>query len=258
MRLPAILALVLTLFSLALPVRAAETHISVNRTSESLTDMLPIDRPIYLKVVYTTDQPLRIQAAAFLDGQPVEAGEMMNASVLHPAGKGRALAWVSFRQPAAIDEIRVTAYDAEWRALAVRSLETSLSWAGEPGAAKAPVPDWTEKLLVAERKIAADEAVEQAGGAGFMGLIVGLIIMSGVPAYFICQYLMTRNLVGRWRLASLAPLALMVPLIAHALFALAAGSNIWSMFVVLYAPVACAYLFGLYAARSMTRVAPAE
>jgi len=75
-------------------------------------------------------------------------------------------------------------------------------------------------------------------------LIGELLILAG-PVYFFLQLLMAVRYRGRWLVISLVPLLLMVPLAVHAGMAFAAGSNVWSVLLILAAPVACVYLLGL-------------
>jgi hypothetical protein len=72
-------------------------------------------------------------------------------------------------------------------------------------------------------------------------LIVELVALSG-PAYFFLQILMAVRYRGRWRIAALAPLLVMVPLAVHAGLAYAEGVPGWPSLLVVVAPLAFAYL----------------
>ncbi len=76
-----------------------------------------------------------------------------------------------------------------------------------------------------------------------------LVALTGL-AYFFLQILMAARYRGRWRLAALAPLLLMVPLAAHAGLAYAAGAPGWPLLLVLSAPFAFAWLLLVGIARS--------
>lgn len=78
-----------------------------------------------------------------------------------------------------------------------------------------------------------------------MGDPIGLVIMLGVPGYVVLQWILARRWKGGWRIAALAPLVIMIPVLGHALLALAAQSNLWPIFVIFTAPVAFAYLVAL-------------
>ena len=75
----------------------------------------------------------------------------MNATVIHPAGSGRALVWVRYSEPAVIDEIRVTAYDEKWQPLATLPVERPAQWLAKPADKYVEPPEWVEVLMEAER-----------------------------------------------------------------------------------------------------------
>jgi hypothetical protein len=81
-------------------------------------------------------------------------------------------------------------------------------------------------------------------GALVEWLINELVILAG-PAYFFLQLFMAARYRGRWLVLALVPLILMVPLAIHAGSALAAGSSLWPLHLILAAPLACVYLLGL-------------
>lgn len=83
-----------------------------------------------------------------------------------------------------------------------------------------------------------------------MEWLVGELLALAGPAYFFLQLLMAARYRGRWRIAALLPLLLMVPLAVHAAFAYAAGSPAWPLLLVLASPLAFAYLICLAVARS--------
>jgi hypothetical protein len=72
-------------------------------------------------------------------------------------------------------------------------------------------------------------------------LLNELVALAG-PAYFFLQLIMAFRYRGRWRLAALGPLVLMVPLALEAGLAYAAGVPGWPTLLVLASPVACLYL----------------
>lgn len=72
-------------------------------------------------------------------------------------------------------------------------------------------------------------------------LIAELITLAG-PAYFFLQLLTAIRYRGRWRLAALAPLLVMLPLAAHAGLAYADGAPGWPMLLLLVSPAAVLYL----------------
>ena len=77
--------------------------------------------------------------------------------------------------------------------------------------------------------------------------LIGELVALAGPAYVFLQILMAMRYRGRWRLAALAPLLVMVPLAVHAGLAYAAGAPGWPVLLVLAAPVAfaCLLLVGI-------------
>jgi hypothetical protein len=61
-------------------------------------------------------------------------------------------------------------------------------------------------------------------------------------AYFFLQLLTGIRYRGRWRMAALVPLVVMVPLAVHAALVYAAGAEAWPLLLVLAAPPAFLYL----------------
>lgn len=82
-----------------------------------------------------------------------------------------------------------------------------------------------------------------------METILGLLVMTGVPAYFVAQPMTIARWPGGWRLAALAPLLLTVPALCFSLFALYHGSNLWSLALIFAAALGSAYLGVLWLSR---------
>lgn len=133
--------------------RAVEVSFSTPRTSSELTATLAIDQPLYIEVAYTSDREMRFQAQAFRKGEFVETGQTINARLPQPSGKGTALVWVKFREAADVDEIRVIAFDAMKKPLAVRSLKANLSW-NDDLTPNADQPGWVASLQEEQSRIA--------------------------------------------------------------------------------------------------------
>jgi hypothetical protein len=75
-----------------------------------------------------------------------------------------------------------------------------------------------------------------------MEWLIGELVALAGPAYFFLQILMAARHRGRWRLAALVPLVVMVPLAIHAGIAYAAGSPAWPLLLILASPFAFVYL----------------
>lgn len=251
---PLVLAAVLALV-VAHPAHA-ETKLTLGRTSQALSGTVPGNQSLYVEVVYDSDVPLLIQAQGFRGGERADAGQLMNAMVEQPAGKGRALTWIAFRGAAAIDEIRITAHDTRWQPVASLTIPAPLRWPATPASVRSPRPVWVDVLAAADqRRMDEWQATAADGGADPGGLAIGALVMLAVPAWLVLQIVTPAVTRGGWRVAALLPLVPMGLLIAHALYALSAASNLWPLMVILAAPFACLYLIALLIARAFTRPA---
>jgi hypothetical protein len=75
-----------------------------------------------------------------------------------------------------------------------------------------------------------------------MEWLIGELVALAGPAYFFLQILTAARYRGRWRIAALVPLVVMVPLAIQAGIAYAAGSPAWPLLLVLASPIAFVYL----------------
>lgn len=178
MHLPSFLIGLVLVAACVLPARAVEVSFSTPRTSPELTATLTIDQPLYLEIAYTSDREMRFQAQAFRNGEFVETGQTINARRPQPTGKGTALVWVKFHESAVVDEIRVIAFDAMKKPLAVRSLKANLRWKDDL------VPDmdhpgWVASLQEEQARIDGLREQTTSGNSGvvdrFFGLLSGFV-----------------------------------------------------------------------------------
>ncbi len=82
-----------------------------------------------------------------------------------------------------------------------------------------------------------------------MQSLIGLLVMAGVPAYFVVQPAALWRWPGGWRVAALAPLLLTVPALCFSLYALSRGSNLWPLTLIFAAALGTLYLGALWLAR---------
>ena len=212
---------------------------------------LPRSENLYFEVEYVSDQPLRIQARAYREGRASPERQAMNASVAHPAGKGRALVWVSFFEAAAIDEVRITAHDERWTPIKILAVPGRARWMAEPARTWAPTPDWVSALLADEERIREMHAPPAEAADENIGLAIGAIMVLGVPIYLVLQVLGLMRFRGGWRWAAAGPLVVMVPVGLITLSGIAGGSNLWPLLLIFTTPFALVFLVGVYVARSL-------
>ena len=75
-----------------------------------------------------------------------------------------------------------------------------------------------------------------------MEMLLGMIVMLGVPAYFVAQPMVLMRWQGRWRKWALMPLLLVIPAVAYSAFAFADGSNLWPITLIIAAAIGMIYL----------------
>jgi hypothetical protein len=211
--------------------------------------VLPEHAPVYARIQYRADQPLRFQAIGYLRGEKVPG--RTNASPAYAAGAGEAIAWTSLEDGKAIDELRVVASDARWQPLAEVSVKVDVRWSGS--APPREVATWAAALEAEQqRRVSADmQAMSDRMSSGPFAAVGTLLVMSIFPGYLVAQVVALLKLRGGWRWAGAGPLLFMVPCVLFSLFALAQGSNLWPIWLIFLAPVGLVYLAALFAFRWM-------
>jgi hypothetical protein len=86
-----------------------------------------------------------------------------------------------------------------------------------------------------------------------METLIGSLVMLAVPGYLALQIWLPMSLKDGWRRASLVPLLFAVPIVGWCVFALAAGSNLWPLPFILFAPMGAVYLAVLFALQRIAR-----
>jgi len=224
----------------------SDITLSVARTDPGLKDTLSSGETMYMSVAYSSAQPIRLQARANRYGKPVDKGQVMNQTVLYPAGKGRALVSVTFRNAAEIDQIEITATNDNGEIVSQKTVSASLTWISTSASAF-PDPQWVSDMRRVERKLAAD--YDASSPSAFLDTVLkalGILVFAAVPGYILLQAVALARFDGRWRLAAMAPLLVMGAAAIHAGIALSEGSSIWPIVVVTAAPFAVLYLGGLF------------
>ena len=203
--------------------------------------------PLYLRVSYKSNVPLRLQATGFIGGADQIKGAAYNPAPAYPAGEHDALVWVSYAGPARIDTVRITAYGADWKPIGTLSYRVAAEWAAGGGRRKPAT--WVAALSVQQQSMASSAMAAGAddGGAG-IGILISLAFLS-VPAYIVLQPVLLWRFAGRWRIAAALPLIGTVPLLLYTLAALAMGSNLWPLMAIFLTPFALLYLVAVLALR---------
>jgi hypothetical protein len=195
-----------------------------------------------LRVAYETDRPMRVRGDAFREGQRVTS--ITSGAPRCDPGTGEVLFWLAFTEAQAVDRVVVWAEDEATRAsLAEAPLEVDLTWTGEKGGTAAPRSPWAQRLQDAQDRKIYEQASQQGEGPfACLGTLLVMAAMAAVPLYCVVQPLLLVVLRGGWRWAAAVPLVPMAAVVVHAVFAFAAGSNIFPLFVIFMAPPAVVYL----------------
>ena len=80
-------------------------------------------------------------------------------------------------------------------------------------------------------------------------MLLGMIVMLSVPAYFVAQPAALVRWPGGWRKAALAPLVLVLPALVFSLYALSHDSNLWPVTLIFAAAIGSLYLSALWLLR---------
>jgi hypothetical protein len=238
--------------SLATVVAAAPLAVSAQErlvfsavdSDPSFSAALGSGSPLYIKIAYRSERPVRFRAEGYRGGQKVEDGAMYNPAPIYAAGSGEALVWIAYRKPTALDAVLVTAVDDNWKRLSTISVPVKTTWSAE-ATRGAPRTSWATRMSAAQQQAAMTVPKNELSSPLFDFL--GLAIMLCLPGYFVLQAALPLRLRGGWRKASLVPLVGAIPALLHAMTALAAGSNIWPIVLILFSLLACVYLIGLLA-----------
>lgn len=237
------LAMLLVLLPFPVMPQASPTVEITNRHPVA-GDVLAVDQPLYLRISYRSDIPLRFQLRSAGDAR---LSAFMNPAPVYPAGTGEALVWLAHRKPLYLDSATLLVFDADWQELEVMDVPVRARW-GTGGLPPAE-PRWVNDLRRQQQEMvrtAAAAANSERGGTWLVPLMA-----LAIPGYLILQFLVWRHWRGGWRIAGLLPVWVAVPLIAYTAALLIAGSNLWPAMLLLLMPLLFLYLVGLSIARSV-------
>jgi hypothetical protein len=235
---PLVVAAVLCAFAAADPAPPPAVTLEIVQVDPGPDAVLGPRWPLYARVHYRSGVPLRLQAMGGLNGHDAKA-ELMNGTVLYPAGEGDALVWLARNDGGSIDELRVNGTGDDWSPVAKGALSVRASWV-EGGATPAPAA-WVMDLQMRQKALLDGELRRRAAAPGnaATGVLSALffpLVGLTIPGYLILQvYLIKRD--GLRSLSAL-PLAVTLPAYAFSLFSLSRGGNLWPLFTLFVSPPA--------------------
>jgi hypothetical protein len=239
----------------------AAITVNVIETDPPGTDVvLGRNENFYVRLGYTTDQPVSIWARPYFQGREVDAGS--NPSRTY-TGIGEALGWFFFMQPGdQVDEIRITAGDGSHNGTRlVATYRVHVIGSAQPSPARTE-PDWVVEMN------RLDKAAQQADYErrmntktttadvvlfnGFMLTVVALAVFGfAAPVWGVWRWR------GGWRLAAAVPAIMMVFVVLRVVFGAAAdptSHNLWPFEILQVGAASVVIMALLLIARKLTRV----
>jgi len=191
-------------------VAQAQTRIDVLETWPAGNELtLARNQNFYLRLAYSSDQPIGISVRPYFRGQPTNAGS--NPSLTY-RGSGEALGWFFLMEPGAqVDEIRISAGSAAQPNL-LTTLKVNIV-GGSATPADAAEPGWVTEMR-AEAELARKQAYEEHANAPtsatdialFSGFMLSVLAL-GIAALSLPIWAFLRWR-GVWRMTATIPLAI--------------------------------------------------
>ena len=217
---------------------------------------LGANQNFYLRLHYTSDQPVHIWAQPYFQGKPAHAGS--NPSRTYPAGGGDALGWFFLMdRDAHVDEVRISAGDgATNRTPVVATYPVSIAGNGDPSAPGTEPPAWVASLGAADAAVSRAEsqrAMDTPPAAGDIALFNGFMLaMTGICllAFAGPVWGLWRGR-GAWRLLAALPAAMMAVVVLRIAVDTArdpTSHNRWPFEIVIWGGLACGAMLVLGAA----------
>jgi hypothetical protein len=236
------------LFLLLLPcagcaaAQSPSVTLEVTATDPEPQSSLQRSETFYVRVAYSSDRPLRIRIRGRAQGRDVPT--MTNPSPRSEPPSGEALVWLSSDHAVALDEIQVRAEDqTDGKVVAQASIPVKLKWSETPAEKLREPADWAGAMSRAQQqRVSEDMRRYSEGGGGLSSVLLTLVITLSLPVYIAAQVWSLKRLEGGWRKAALIPLVVMGVALCVSLLALAAGSNLWPIWLILLAPLALLWL----------------
>jgi hypothetical protein len=185
--------------------------VEVVATEPGASATLGKSETFWVRIRYESDSPVKLWARPYFRGKEAPAASNPSRDYV---GSGYALGWFSFREPAEVDEIRISAGGGKpYREWNLASYPVTLRWTGTAAAPHAPAA-WVAELRAADdsaNRAAMDSIMNEPVTASDITLMRGimLVVFGGMLAGLIVPVVAYRRWTGGWRLAAAVPLLLM-------------------------------------------------
>ncbi len=210
---------------------------------------LGIEEKLFVKVNYESDIPLRFQALAMWNGSALEFGAIKNAGLLHPSGKGEALAWVMYLNTTHVNGIKVTVLDEQWQQLYQLTERVDVTWqegANKPSRAQA---EWVKPLIRAEKRLTDFFYDPEPHRFEAFYEIFFYVNLAAIPVYILLQLHMLYRYRYRWRELSMIPLFPYLIVGFYVLFGLHIDRSLLITFLFRYTFCALLWLAAVWLAK---------
>jgi hypothetical protein len=218
----------------------AEPVVRIVATDPAVDATLGRDESFYVRIEFTTDEPVSIWARPYFQGKQVQKAKS-NPSMRH-TGAGHALGWFSLDGADAVDEVRIKLGGGkpyrEWEAA---SHAVRLTGTGLP-AARRSRPAWVEEMLAEEKERYRQDYERRMsepvsiGGmlfmSVFMWVVLGLLLVgAGAPLWGVWKWR------GGWRIAAAVPALMMAFVIGRIVVDTArdpTSHNLWPFEILIW------------------------
>ena len=229
----------------------AELLVKVVATDPSAETTLGRDESFYVRIQYTSDEPITIWARPFFNGKEVSAKS--NASFPH-SGSGYALGWFELNGPLRVDEVRIRIGGKSRGEFVAASYPVKIIDATPEPRTREP---WVDEML-REEQIAQKQAYDKRMNepisfgsqilmSGFMLLMLGVLIAGfAVPAWALWKWQ------GGWRVAAAVPVVLMGFVVLRIVWGTSrdpTSHNLWPFEILIFGAVSLAIMVTLVVAR---------
>lgn len=215
--------------------------------------------PLYLRIKYASDEPIRLWARPFRNGVQIE-NAMTNASSSY-SGAGEALGWFALNEPGAIDEVRIiAASDQPYRTWEIAREPLRVEWTMGPSTSAA-APNWVGDLRAVEtqrRRADAERRASEPLSAGDVALSAGFMLFAAAIGLggVILPVRSVRRWTGGWRIAAAIPCVLMAFVVLRIVIGVMldpTSHNLWPFEILYAAAASLVYLSAVALARRFVR-----
>jgi hypothetical protein len=233
----------------------AEVRVSIAATDPPAETSLGRDESFYVRIEFTSDEPISIWARPYFNGKMVERAKM-NASFPH-SGSGYALGWFSLNGPSEVDEVRIRVGGGKpWREWEAARYPVKIIGTGATPDPRTREP-WVDELQ-REDQIAQKQAYEKrmnepmSVGSSilmpvFMLLMLGVLISGfAVPAWALWKWH------GGWRVAAAVPVVLMAFVVLRIVWGTShdpTSHNLWPFEILIFGVISLVIMGALVIAR---------